>query len=239
MIAQDPMGAALMRYWETKNPLLELAVSTNITEPDPYPLSYFFRDWDNMPPIEQRALQMAEGNILDVGAGTGAHTLVLQTMGKQSLPIDISTLSVELMHQRGLHQAQCQDFYTMPETQKFDTILLLMNGIGLVKQIDNLPAFFQKVDRLLAPGGQLITDSSDIIYMFQEEDGSILIDLNANYYGEVFFQVAFQGIEGKPYPWLFIDYDKLQMAAGRAGFRAECVMQGEHYDYLARISKIT
>lgn len=233
----DPMGAALMEYWRTQDPFLELMVSTDISEPDPYPVSYFFRDLANMPAIEQTALQMARGAILDVGAGSGAHALVLQQQGQQVLPIDISALSVELMQERGLKQAVCQDFFSMSLGKKFDTILLLMNGIGLVKTMDNFPNFFKQIDKLLADGGQVLADSSDIIYMFQDEEGCAHINLNDNYYGELSFSTTFKGMEGAPYPWLFVDFDNLQAAAHEAGFSAECVMHGKHYDYLARITR--
>lgn len=236
-IVEDPMGAAMMQYWQTKDPDLELMVETNLTEPDPYLVSYFFREWEDMPALEQEALRLANGYILDVGAGSGAHALALQNMGKRVLPIDISGLSVDLMRQRGLKQALCLDFFIMPETQKFDTILLMMNGIGLVRTMDDFPEFFAKADKLLAKGGQILADSSDLIYMFQEEDGSAAINLNSRYYGEVSFKTRFQDMEGEPYPWLFVDFDNLQAAAEQAGFKAECVMQGPHYDYLARITR--
>ncbi len=234
----DPMGSAIMHYWKTKNPHLELMVETDITEPDPYPVSYFFRDWEVMPAIEQEALRLAKGHILDVGAGSGTHALVLQNMGKKVLPIDISELSVEVMHQRDLPQALCQDFYTMPEDRKFDTILLMMNGIGIVETMDNFPRFFAKADKLLTKEGQILADSSDIIYMFQESDGGAFINLNGRYYGEVEFKTRFQNVESEPYPWLFVDFYNLQAAAEKSGFQAEYIKQGPHYDYLARITRV-
>lgn len=230
------MGFALMQYHkhQLEKPLM---VKTTHTDFDEYSLPYFFRNFDEMPLIEQEALHLAKGKILDVGAGTGIHSLPLKEWGFDVLPIDISPYSVEIMKDRGLVEAEELDFFKIKD-QKYDTILLLMNGLGLVEKLNKFESFFNHCKSLLNQGGQILCDSSDLIYLFEEEDGSFLIDLNADYYGEVDFYVEYDGQVQEPFPWLFVDFDNLKLYADQNGFKAELVVQGEHYDYLAKLTLI-
>jgi 2-polyprenyl-3-methyl-5-hydroxy-6-metoxy-1,4-benzoquinol methylase len=142
-----------------------------------------------MPAIEQEALTVASGAILDVGAGAGCHSLALQAMEKHVTAIDISPLAVETMRQRGVKDVREQDFFTLDG--KFDTILMLMNGIGIVGALNRLPAFFMQIDHLLAPGGQLLCDSSDLCYLYEDEDGIIDLTGVEGYYGELTYQMQY------------------------------------------------
>ncbi len=232
--ADDVMGKALMDY---QNGITgtQLIVRTNVADDEPYEVSYFFRNYDEMPLLEQKALNLANGKILDVGAGTGIHSLALQKMNKSCKSIDISELSVEIMKMREVEDAECIDFYFL-ENQKYDTILLLMNGIGLVETLSGFERFFTHCKTILKPEGQILFDSSDLIYLFEEEDGSFLIDLHEKYYGEVSFQVDYECASGEAFPWLFIDFDNLQYYAEQNGFEATLIQRGEHYDYLAKLT---
>ncbi|NOR86428.1 MAG: methyltransferase domain-containing protein [Bacteroidales bacterium] len=230
----DVMGKALLDY---QGGMLkgELIVHTTVAEDEPYDVAVFFRNYDEMPLLEQKALELASGSILDVGAGTGIHSLALEKMGKKCKAIDISELSVEIMKEEGVESFSCEDFYEL-KNQKYDTLLLLMNGIGIVETMDGFQRFFNHCETILKIGGQILLDSSDIIYLFEEEDGSYLVQLNEKYYGEVEFQVEYNGAKGIPFPWLFIDFDNLQHQAEKYGFQAELIQNGEHFDYLARIT---
>ena len=112
---------------------------------------------------------------------------------------------------------------------------MLMNGAGIVGKIDKLPDFFNHIKTLLANDGVLLVDSSDLRYLFEEEDGSFMINLNDNYYGEMEFQLQYRNIKGDKFPWLYIDFNTLQMYAEDNGFHAEIIHEGDHYDYLAKI----
>ena len=126
------------------------------------------------------------------------------------------------------------DFFQI-KGELFDTILMLMNGAGIVGKIDKLPDFFNHIKTLLANDGVLLVDSSDLRYLFEEEDGSFMINLNDNYYGEMEFQLQYRNIKGDKFPWLYIDFNTLQMYAEDNGFHAEIIHEGDHYDYLAKI----
>ena len=134
--------------------------------------------------------------------------------------------------------------------EQFDTILMLMNGIGIVGTLDRLPKFFRQRDKLLAPGGQVLCDSSDISYVFEDErlrvgdgtsgmNGMIDIPNEMDYYGEHSFRMQYKDTIGEPFDWLYIDADTLKENAAKNGYIAEIVAEGDHYDYLARITKMS
>lgn len=228
------MGRAIAEYHHTKK-AEKLRVFSPMFEEDEIPVTTLFRNYEDMPEIERAALNMAKGRTLDVGAGAGCHSLVLQQRGLDVTAIDISPLSVETMKERGIHKAKRQDFFTLEE--KFDTILMLMNGIGIVGSLERMPMFFTQLDKILAPGGLVLCDSSDISYVFETEDGIIELPEDTAYYGELSFQMQYKDTVSKPFPWLYIDADTLKEEAARNGYYAEVVAEGEHYDYLARISR--
>ncbi len=231
---KDPMGHAIADYHATGK-AARLRVFSPMFDEDEIPVTTLFRSVDDMPAIERQALELADGNILDVGAGAGCHSLALQAMGKQVTAIDISPLCVETMRDRGVDKVLEQDFFTL--RGQYDSIIMLMNGIGIVGSLSRLPAFFMQLDALLAPGGQLLCDSSDICYVFEDEDGFIDLTGIDGYYGELTYQMQYRGIKGEPFPWLFIDPETLREQALQHGFHCDIIARGEHYDYLARLTK--
>ena len=233
---KDPMGCAIADYHATGK-AARLRVFSPMFDEDEIPVATLFRTRDEMPAIEQEALQTASGTILDVGAGSGCHSLALQAMEKRVTAIDISPLAVATMRERGVKDVREQDFFTLDG--QFDTILMLMNGIGIVGSLQRLPEFFLQVDRLLAPGGQLLCDSSDICYIFEDEDGIIDLTGVEGYYGELTYQMQYKSIKGEPFPWLFIDPETLREHAAAHGFHCDIIARGPHYDYLARLTRHT
>lgn len=228
------MGRAIADY-HANGKAAKLRVLSPMFDEDEIPVTTLFRTFDTMPAIEQEALRQARGTILDVGAGAGCHSLALQQMGKQVTAIDISPLAVETMRQRGVADVRQQDFFTLEGS--FDTILMLMNGIGIVGTISRMQAFFMQVNRLLAPGGQLLCDSSDICYVFEDEDGFIDLTGIEGYYGELTYQIRYKNVKGEEFPWLFIDPDTLRDCAATNGFVCDIIARGDHYDYLARLTR--
>lgn len=232
----DPMGSAIYDYHKTGKADL-LMVRSTMFDDDNIPVETLFRDFKDMPELERCALKMAKGRILDVGAGSGCHSLALKDMGKDVLAIDISSLSVDVMKDRGL-DAHCVNFYDEDFTEQFDTILMLMNGTGIVGRLENMPSFFARLNALLSPGGSVLIDSSDLRYLYEDEDGTFEIDLADEYYGLVDYQMVYKNVTGKPFDWLYVDFETLSYYAEEAGFRAELIFEGEHYDYLARLTRI-
>ena len=231
---KDPMGAAIIDYL-AHGKASKLRVFSSMFDEDEIPVNQLFRTFQEMPSLEQKALQLSTGKILDVGAGSGCHTLALQEMGKEVTAIDISPLSIEAMNKRGVKDARLQNFFDRSLTGPFDTILLLMNGSGIIGKLENLPAFFHRLKEVLARDGQLLLDSSDLSYLFEDEDGSFEIDLAGDYYGEIDFQMQYKAIKGTPFDWLYVDFQTLSLYAAECGFNAEIIKKGKHYDYLAKL----
>ena len=233
----DPMGAAIYDFHKNGRAGV-LKVYSSEFDDDEIPVRDLFRSFDQMPELEKLALEMAEGEILDVGAGSGCHSLALMAMGKKVRAIDISPLSVNVMKERGVDAAQV-NFYDDSYTERFDTVLMLMNGTGIIGNLENIPAFFERLKSLLNPGGCVLIDSSDLRYLFEEEDGSLMIDLADDYYGLLDYQMEYKGVKGEPFDWLYVDFDTLAFYAEENGFTAELVAEGEHYDYLARLKDVS
>ena len=228
------MGRAIADYWKTGT-ADRLRVFSPMFEEDEIPLQTLFRKYEDMPEIERKALDMAKGKTLDVGAGAGCHSLVLQEKGIDVTAIDISPLSVETMKERGVKKVFEQDFFLLEG--QFDTILMLMNGIGIVGTLERMSEFFRQLDKILAPRGQVLCDSSDISYVFEDENGMISIPNEMDYYGEHTFRMQYKDTVGESFDWLYIDADTLRQKADRCGYVVEVVAEGDHYDYLARITK--
>lgn len=233
---KDLFGKAILDF-QTNNSPEDLITETTISEEDEMSVAYLFRSYDEMPLMEQKALQLAKGKILDVGCGAGSHSLSLQNERNLDVTsIDISPNAIHACTLRGLKKAKVQDVMTL-ENDKYDTILLLMNGAGMCGKLKNIPNFLLKLKSLLNPGGQILLDSSDIIYMFDDdEDGGKWIPSQNEYYGEIVFNISYKSEKEKPFDWMFIDYNTLQNAALDNGFQCELLLEGEHFDYLAKLS---
>ena len=226
------MDRAIADYYRT-GAAGRLSVFSPMFEEDEIPVQTLFRTYADMPAIEQKALDRAKGRTLDVGAGSGCHSLVLQQRGVDVTAIDISPLSVETMRQRGIKKVLEQDFFTLEG--QYDTILMLMNGIGIVGTLERLPMFFRLLDKILAPGGQLLCDSSDISYVFEDEEGRIDYPDNGHYFGELSYRMQYKDTQGHSFLWLYIDAATLSRLANENGYSVEILAQGDHSDYLARI----
>lgn len=236
--AGDPMGRAILERVEGVRTADRLKVFSPMFEEDEIPLDVLFRSYEEMPQIERKALDAARGRTLDVGAGAGCHSLVLQERGIDVTAIDLSPLSVEAMRRRGVKRVLERDFFQWhPAGEVFDTILMLMNGIGMVGAMQRMPAFFSHLHELLAEGGQLLCDSSDIRYVFEDDDGIVVYPATGDYYGELTYQMQYKDTLGDCFPWLYIDGETLKGVAQENGFMAEIVAEGDHYDYLARITR--
>ena len=234
----DLFGKAILDY-QTQNAPEPLITSTSISDEDEMDVAYLFRPYDSMPKLEQKALQLSFGKILDVGCGAGSHGLSLQNdRNLEVTAIDISKNAIEACKLRGVKNCLITDILKFESEEKFDTILLLMNGTGIFETLVKSTKYFQKLKTLLAPNGQILIDSSDLIYMYDEdEDGGAWIPSD-NYYGELTFTVKYKGITDAPFQWLYMDYNTLQNAAFANGFQCELISEGEHFDYLAKLTHV-
>lgn len=232
---KDLFGKAILDY-QTNNSPEDLITETSISDEDEMSVAYLFRSYAKMPLIEQKALQLSKGRVLDVGCGAGSHSLTLQNdRNLEVTSIDISPNAIQTCTLRGLKNAKVQDIMAL-ENEKYDTILLLMNGTGIFGTLKQTANFLQKLKSLLNPNGQILIDSSDILYMFDDdEDGGKWIP-GDGYYGELTFTLRYKNQKEEEFPWLYLDYNTLQNAAFANGLQCEMILEGEHYDYLAKLS---
>jgi SAM-dependent methyltransferase len=231
---KDLFGKAILDYQTNNNPQ-DLITETSISEADEMAVSYLFRNFEEMPKLEQKALQLSKGKILDVGCGAGSHALYLQEKGFDVTAIDISENAVKACKLRGLKKVKVKDLNSITN-EKFDTILLLMNGTGIFGTLEKCGSYLLKLKSLLNENGQILIDSSDIIYMFDEdEDGGKWIPSDG-YYGELTFTIQYKGETEEAFPWLYLDYNTLQNACYANDLQCELILEGEHFDYLAKIT---
>lgn len=230
---KDLMGKAIWDYFHNNRPE-DIHTETSISEDDLLPVAHLFREFKDMNPIEQKALELAKGKVLDVGAAAGPHTLFLQDLRKlEVIALDVSPKSIEVCKLRGVKNAVCSSVLEF-EGEKFDTILLLMNGTGIFQTFDKIQIYLEKLYSLLNKNGQILIDGTDLIYMYSQVNGP---DLPIErYYGEVDYYLSYKGEKENPMTWLYLDYGSLKQFARNQGFSSEMVMRDENA-YLARLVK--
>ncbi|MBC6992038.1 class I SAM-dependent methyltransferase [Hymenobacter sp. BT491] len=234
--APDVLGHALQAYLNGQKKAA-LTVHSNVAEDEPLPASYFFRSLWEMPQLERTALEECRGRVLDLGAGAGCHALELQSRGFVVKAVDVSPGAAQVMEERGVRQVACHDLFHLPTTdENYDTILMLMNGIGLVGTLEGLEKFLAHAHKLLAPGGQILATSSDISYLYEDEEGALVLNLNGPYYGEVEYTMSYGDEAGPTFQWLFADATILQDYAEAAGYEVDFLDEDEQSQYLVRLT---
>ena len=232
----DIFGKAITAYYQHGDEE-DIVVHSPDFDDDIIPVPYLFRSYEAMPNLEQKALQMCRGKVLDVGCGAGSHSLYLQEERKlQVTAIDTSAGAIEICRRRGISDARNRAFEDLSE-ERYDTILLLMNGTGIVGKMKFLDRFFEQLKNLLAEDGQVLIDSSDLIYLFgADEDGGVWVDSSKGYYGELTYRLSYKEESSKTFDWLYLDFESLSLAAAKNRFTCEKVFEGQHYDYLAKLT---
>ena len=225
---KDLFGQALQDYSAGKEKTLYLETSYGTREE--MPVSHYYRDYDGLPDLEIIALQFCSGQILDVGAGAGVHSLILQENNNTVTALEISSGACQVMKEAGVKNILNADIYTLTK-RKFDTILILMNGLGLAGTLDNLLTFLEKAKSLLSDEGVILVDSSDITYLYEEEG----IERPAGYYGEIAYRYEYDGRKGSWFPWLYADPATLERYALQAGLECNIIFSDETDQYLARL----
>ncbi|SFR53432.1 Methyltransferase domain-containing protein [Robiginitalea myxolifaciens] len=230
----DLLGSALADYYFQKHPG-QLHSESVLGDVEEVPLAHFFRSRKEMPALETQAIAQCMGTVLDIGCGAGSHLLLLQENGLSCTGIDISPGAVQVARERGAKVVLEGDIRTSG-VGKFDTLLLLMNGIGLAGSLADLPEFLALLRDMLQPGGQILMDSSDLQYLYErDEDGGLWVPGFMAYYGDMEYRWLYKGKQGEFFPWLFVDFGQLHSAASAVGLSCEMIAEGPHYDYLARL----
>jgi len=236
--SSDLLGQALLDYQQGHH-AAALTVQCSAADDEQLPAAYFFRTLLAMPELERQALDESRGRVLDLGAGAGCHSLELQSRGFTDVKaIDQSAGAVQVMQARGVQEVALRDIFApRPAGERpYDTILMLMNGLGLAGTLEGLDKWLTHARTLLAPDGQILATSSDISYLYEDEDGALVFDLNGPYYGEVEYTFQYKNQAGQPFPWLFIDATLLEDAARQAGYEVDFLDTDESGQYLVRLT---
>eukprot|EP00927_Polykrikos_kofoidii_P031749 TRINITY_DN2722_c0_g5_i1.p1 TRINITY_DN2722_c0_g5~~TRINITY_DN2722_c0_g5_i1.p1 ORF type:complete len:417 (+),score=75.22 TRINITY_DN2722_c0_g5_i1:257-1507(+) len=212
-----------LKFWSNLRPL----------EPSVLDTGFFFRLPADMPPIERRALELCRqlgGRVLDIGAGAGTHALALEGFGLAAEAIDVDPAAVEVMQFRGVRARQCS-LWELKDLHDIDTILLLMNSVGVVGSMKRLKEFLTLLHTKTRPGCTVVLDVSPPDWVavhsaaqrrkepltsncFQSREWAVLT-----------CWVSFGDLQGKAFPLLFTEPWSAASAAAAAGWRADLVAE--------------
>lgn len=192
------------------------------------PVDIYFRDADSFPDIEYYALSLCHGKVLDIGAGTGCHTKYLQDQGMDVTALDCTSGATAAMKYNGVRQILEQDVFTLTNAQ-FDTLLMLMNGIGFVGDLAGFRKWLRHARSLLAPGGAMVFDTSDIRVEIPDAE---IRNNTPSYWGTVWYELEYKGELGRPFPWLYLDQRTIMVEAEKADWQLQIVFEDHDGHYL-------
>ncbi len=234
--AMAPFGWALIDF-HRGGPTIELdeilddGWSTKISP------AAFFRDAQEFA-LEKTALGLCVGRVLDVGAGTGIHSLFLQNNGFKVCAIDVVPECVTIMRERGVADARLAEVMSFQHTG-FRTVLMLGHGIGMAGDIPGLDRLLAHLHSLLGPAGQVLTTSIDI-RQWKEPHALEYTERNkrsGRYAGEMRMHLKYKGLVGPEFSWLHVDPETLSRHSLQEGFAFDVIQQGDDANYLARLSR--
>ncbi len=224
----DVLGKALLDFYHNRF-RGKLKVHNNYGKPEFMPPEVFFESEDELSELDRYALSLCEGSVLDIGAAAGKHSLILQEHLPEVVALDFSPGCIALMQERGIRQPEFADIYKY-SGRTFDTLLLLMNGIGLAENMEGYRLLLRQFHLLLNPGGQVLLDSSDISYLF-----SVKEDRSGHYYGEISYSFEYRKEMGNWFGWLYLDPEIMAEIAEEEGFSAQVLFMDNTGQYLARL----
>ncbi|MBI4717636.1 MAG: methyltransferase domain-containing protein [Planctomycetes bacterium] len=234
--AMRPFGSALLAYARGDTEA-RLVIRRDDGTGTPIPAAAFFRDESEFTLIDRLVLENCAGAVLDIGAGTGRHSVALQRRGFRVTAIDVCPEAVSVMRTRGLADVHCADMFTF-RGGPYDTLLLLGHGIGMVETIAGLDRFLGHARSLLHDGGRVLLDSLDVR---ATDDADNLAYQEANrscgrYAGEIRMRFEFQGVVGPSCGWLHVDPGTLTEHAAAAQWTCDVLLCDATGNYLARLT---
>ena len=230
-MVHDVLGSAIQSFHLKKNDTpIRVFINKN-EEPKMYP-SVFFRGYKNMLKYEKIALRESKGKILDLGCGAGCHSLYLQNKGFNVTAVEVSEKSANVAAQRGVNRVIQADWRNL-KLKNFDTVLVLMNGMGLSESPAELKLMFRKLKSFLSPKGAILIDSTDVTYA--KADWPML---DSEYFGKVQFELKYKG-KTQCFPWLFVDFETAIKTAKSVKLKVEVLEKARNGHFLLRLSKMS
>lgn len=229
----DPFGAAIKDFF-LGNEEGKIHVYSDVAGNEFIKVKYLFRTINQMPILERMALDACKGKVLDIGAGAGCHSIILQNRKFDITALEKSKDAVKVMKKMGIRKIINSDIFEL-NGEKYDTLLLLMNGIGVTATLPGFDKFLEHAKSLLNEKGQIIFDSCDIKNIYTDSQNEELFP-KKQYYGEVRYKIKYKNIESDEFSWLFIDYNTVKKHASDAGFFSSLLGKDDDNGYLARLN---
>ncbi len=205
----DAFGRASLDFLKKINDEF-IHVESKTMENDVIPVKHLFRSLEEMPEVEKKALKKCKGKVLDVGGGVGSHSLYLQNNGFDVTLVDICEGLCEVASKRGIKKVIHDNFFELNSDMKYDTLIFMMNGIGIGGSFSFFEQTIKKSKELLSPNGTIIFDSTDIGFCYEQEDGSVIVPLNIEYSGFVKFRLKYKNQKDEWFNWAYYDMNKIK-----------------------------
>jgi SAM-dependent methyltransferase len=228
----EPLAAALLDHYRTGRPRKVAATRADGVAFEIETGEYFTLEGE-LAELDRLALDSCRGRVLDVGAGAGRHALALQARGLEVVAIDVSPIAVSLCRARGVRDARVFDVMQLDSEQmmgRFDTIFFGMQTIGVAGGVGTLGRLLERLASVLAPGGELIVDSSALREAWEGDDSD-----RTPGRGEIVLSTRYRGWRGEPFPWLYLSERDLSTVAGDAGFAMETLGRVPSGEFLAAL----
>ncbi len=240
----EPYGSAIKQCYTQPDVPVSMKVHIKNVATHEVDVHMFFEQPEEFLEIDRIAYQLCRGRILDIGAGVGRFALPLQKQGLTVCAMEELPQAIAIMQERGVQDIcsmELDDFLDQSiVNEKFDTVLMIMNGLGIVGTFDKLALFLDKIKPFLKPDGQILADSMSV-NLSKVNDFSKHIEIqkmDGKYPGEVQLKFEYQGVLGSDVAWLHIDEIALASLAEKTGWVSDVIYRDDDGTYLTRLTMI-
>lgn len=183
--------------------------------------SYFAKQF-HWPDAEARAIKGISGRVLDVGAGAGRHSLVLQNRGCDVVALDVSSGAIQVCQQRGVHHTFLGTVFDLLDTapEPFDALILMGNNLALLQSLAKAKGMFDAMRELLRPNGVVVGTCLDP-YLTDDPDHLAYHESNraaGRPPGQIRMRFRHRRIATEWFSILFLSPNELAELAARSGW---------------------
>lgn len=161
--------------------------------------------------LEKQLIKEARGHILDIGCATGYYLPLLMKQGV-TVGMDISDNLIDIARKNGLENCFVGDIFKFKFKNKFDTITLLENNIGLGGSIINTKKLLNKLKNLLNKNGQILM---------------IIRNIDNQNYFKIKLRPCWKGIVGDRFEWISFNINYLKDFLLKSGFIVDILGKDE------------
>jgi SAM-dependent methyltransferase len=200
---------------------------------------WFFAGHDDWAKIERDAFEYVQGRVLDIGAGAGRHSIVVQRLQLEAVAIDLSPGAVEVCRRRGVKDARLLPLCEIDESLgAFDTVLLLCGNFGLAGSGERTIALLEKLHSLTNPGARIVLDTVNP-YVDNDEADVAYLERNrerGRMPGQTTIRISYGGLATPWYDLLCVDLLELVALIEGTGWHS-VLLDEDGADLYAVLSK--